>query len=217
MCGRFANTQNIESQAAHFDADPRGATWTPSANCAPNQQIPIVFQYKHNRFLRLAEWGFQASWAPGKTLINAQSESAAEKTTFKEAFRKRRCIVPANAFFEWKKIANGKQAMIFQCRNQPLFPMAGLWEQQQTEHGQIGRFTILTTAANQRLADIHKRMPVILQADEIQTWLSNDSSLDRLQDLCRSYSDDQTDIKEMDISINNVRNNNPDLLNDYLL
>ena len=217
MCGRFANTENIDVQAAQFDADPRDTHWTPSANCAPHQQLPIIFEYNEHRYLRLAEWGFQASWAPGKALINAQSETAAEKSSFKDAFRKRRCVIPANAFYEWKKVSSGKQPMVFQCRNQALFPMAGIWEQTQTDQGRIGRFTILTCSANQQLADIHARMPVILQADEINTWLSNNSSLDRIQDLCRSYNDNETDIREMDRSINNVRNNSPELLQDYLL
>ena len=217
MCGRFANTENIAVQAATFKADPRDTKWEPSANCAPHQQLPIVFEHSQQRFIRLATWGIQASWSPGKALINAQSETAHEKVTFKDAFQQRRCIIPANAFYEWQKHDSGKQAKIIQCENQHLFPMAGIWELQQDGEQRIGRFTILTTSANQRMQDIHARMPVILQTDALDTWLNPSSSLDSIRDLCRPYHAEHTHVQDMDNSINNIRNHDTSLVASYLL
>lgn len=217
MCGRFANTENIAVQAAQFDADPHDSQWQASANCAPHQQLPIVFEYQQQRYLRLAEWGFQTAWSKGKALINAQSETAHEKATFQDAFHKRRCIIPANAFYEWQKTDQGKQAKIIQCDDQKLFPMAGLWELQQAGEQRVGRFTILTTSANQRIQDIHARMPVILQPDELATWLNPHSHLDRIRDLCHAYNAEHTHVQNMDSSINNIRNHDIELVKPYLL
>ena len=125
MCGRFANNQKLDQQAARFDAAAPGDDWQPSANCAPSQLLPIILSHGNKTWLRLAEWGFQCSW--GKPLINTQSETAAEKNTFKESFANQRCIVPAAAFYEWQKIDGVKIPQIITCTDQNIFSIPGIW------------------------------------------------------------------------------------------
>jgi putative SOS response-associated peptidase YedK len=217
MCGRFANNKTIEQQSTHFKAEPRQAKWQRSANCAPGQQLPIVFQHKLQRFLRLAHWGFQPDWAKGKLIINAQSETAAEKSTFKQSYSQQRCLVPAVAFYEWQQHSDGKRPVIIQANDQHLFAMAGLWQLETTNENTVGRFTVLTTDACEAMQDIHKRMPVILRKENYRAWLNQETDINDVNSYCRPYASESLNIQTMDKCINSINNNDPTLLDPYLL
>lgn len=207
MCGRFANSQSIEEQAARFDTEPPAddVQWQHSPNCAPHQQLPIVLQHHDKRLLRLAEWGFTPDWDPQKSLINARSEEAAQKTSFKEAFAQRRCLVPAVCYYEWQKTADGKQPYVIRPRDQQHFGFAGLWQTIERDGRRHGQFTILTVAASPSIAAIHERMPVILAGGEEDQWLEEGLDSDAVQHICDSYPDDQLFTAEISSAINAPR------------
>jgi putative SOS response-associated peptidase YedK len=141
----------------------------------------------------MLKWGLVPSWAKdisiGAKLINARSETVTEKPSFREAFKQRRCIIPADGFYEWQRTEGRKQPFFFQMRDERPFGFAGLWERWQGATGQvIESCTILTTEANEVLRPVHDRMPVILHSDDYELWLDEDvRKREFLNDLLRPY------------------------------
>jgi len=179
MCGRYRLTAKERYLRDHFglDDDP---TWTPRWNIAPTQQAPIIRQdaKEPRRTFSLARWGLIPYWAKDRSIgakaINAMSESAAEKPTFREAMKQRRCLVPADAFYEWKKLGpKEKQPYSIGLRDDSTFAFAGLWERWRdpADKSVVETFTILTIQPNSLVADVYDRMPVILSADDYDLWL----------------------------------------------
>ena len=221
MCGRFANNQKIEQVAARFGtetpADDVQAQWKTSPNCGPMQALPIVLQYNDKRHVRLADWGFTPDWAKGKPIINAQSESAPRKATFREAFSSQRCIIPAIGYYEWLAEESGKQAYFIKPTDQSVFGFAGLWQTIRTESGaKRGQFVILTTAAADSIEHLHARMPVILSNVEEDLWLEETLGLADLEQMCVSYSSESLSFVTMDPAINSMRSQDWSLLADKL-
>jgi len=179
MCGRYRLTAKERYLRDHFglDDDP---TWTPRWNISPTQQAPIIRQHpkEARRTFSLARWGLIPYWAKdrsaGAKAINAMSESAAEKPTFREAMKQRRCLVPVDAFYEWKKFGpKDKQPYSIALQDESTFAFAGLWERWRdpADKSVVETFTILTTEPNSLVADVHNRMPVIISADDYDLWL----------------------------------------------
>ncbi|MEP0912187.1 SOS response-associated peptidase [Leptolyngbya sp. GB1-A1] len=187
MCGRYTLAQAADRLAEAFDLDD-----VPSMpfryNIAPTQAVPVVRAIGQAPQLDLLHWGLIPSWSKDPTigfrLINARAETLTEKPSFRAAFRRRRCLIPADGFYEWQQVERKKQPYYF-CRDghQP-FAFAGLWEHWESADGEIESCTIVTTEANHLLRSIHHRMPVILQPEDYEQWLDPQvQEGDRLQHL----------------------------------
>lgn len=177
MCGRFASTLPPEAIARIFGTrNPlpnTAATW----NLAPSQDAMVVRRHPDGeRHLDLLKWGLLPSWtkdpAKAQRPINARSETVAISGMFKGAFAARRCIVPATAFYEWRKTGHPKQPFAFARQDSQPIAFAGLWEGLRQPSGEITRtFAIITTAANEMMRPIHDRMPVVLEPADWPVWL----------------------------------------------
>ena len=146
-------------------------------------------------------------------MINARSETVAEKPAFRRAFASRRCVVPASAFFEWEATPEGKQPYAFAQAEGGLLALAGLWERWEKGPEPVETFTIITTAANELLGRIHDRMPVILDPDGVETWLDQETSAQELGGLLVPMADGLLDCHQVSRKVNSPKNNSPDLLN----
>ncbi len=181
MCGRYTLRTPLKDVLALFDLDAGPADTAPLRfNIAPTQQVPAVrLSADGQRELAWLRWGLVPSWADdptiGNQLINARSETVATKPAFREAFRKRRCLIPADGFFEWKKQGRAKQPFYIQLASQQPFAFAGLWEHWQRGELLIESCTILTTTANPLLKPLHERMPVMLEPRQFAAWLETPS------------------------------------------
>ncbi|MCA9285397.1 MAG: SOS response-associated peptidase [Phycisphaerales bacterium] len=184
MCGRYALSTPIDVVAAVLGADLDGASgaglFGPRYNIAPTQQAPVVRVVDGRRVLGLLHWGLVPSWAKdrsiGNRMINARSESVAEKPAFRAALRRRRCLVPADGFYEWQRLGEGtrapKQPWFIHAAGDGLLAMAGLWERWKEPGGEtLDSFTILTTEANALMRPLHDRMPVLLAPEAYERWL----------------------------------------------
>jgi putative SOS response-associated peptidase YedK len=171
MCGRFALYSSGDAIAQAFDLSTRPEL-QPRYNISPTQTVPII---KAGRELVLLRWGLIPPWSDGKVApINAQAETASVKPLFRSAFKKRRCLVPANGWYEWKKLsAKQKQPYYYGPRNGKPLAFAGLWESCDRAGGLLETFTILTTNANELAAEVHNRMPCILAPSDYDTWLDS--------------------------------------------
>jgi len=176
MCGRFVLVALADEIADMFNLHAVPDPFAQRFNVAPSQQIAVITNGKPGE-LAWHRWGLIPSWAKeakiGYRMINARSETAAEKPSFRAAFRSRRCLIPASGFFEWQRRGKQKRPIYISLRDRPLFAFAGLWEVWRKPDGEsVPGVTILTTVANSFMADIHLRMPVILQPEDHATWLS---------------------------------------------
>lgn len=199
MCGRFNLTANAEKIVDHFSLRklPRHEI---SYNIAPGQKILSVVKLADGDFKGVnLHWGLIPSWSKDKKiaskLINARAETISEKPSFRNAFKKRRCLIPATGFFEWQVQPEGKQPFHIHYPNNALFAFAGLWEHWDDKQETIYSCTIITTAANQLMQSIHARMPVIIGADRYDQWLQTDISAPELHDILNQdiYRDMQID------------------------
>jgi putative SOS response-associated peptidase YedK len=192
MCGRFAQRTDPKRLAKWFGVE-EVPELEPRYNIAPTQEITAVRETEDGREMVFYKWGLIPSWAKdtsmGARLINARSETVREKPAFRQSFKQRRCIIPADGFYEWQRTEGRKQPFFFQMRDESPFGFAGLWEQWKGEEGQvINSCTILTTAANEVLKPVHDRMPVILHPDDYSLWLDHDTrKLEMVEDLLRPY------------------------------
>jgi putative SOS response-associated peptidase YedK len=180
MCGRYSLNASADQLAEHFGASAP-AEWQPRLNAAPSQSLPVL---RAEGAFALMTWGYLPSWAKTR-LINARAETLSAKPTFRAAFQSRRCLVPADAFYEWQRLPNGKkQPLRFTLHNGALFAFGGLWLQ---EANAPPAFVIITTAANSLIAPIHERMALILPPEHYTAWLDAATPRAVLQDLLRAY------------------------------
>ena len=177
MCGRFRLGKGREALKKFFGAY-NDIEWEPRYNLAPTQDIVTVRQDRHEpkRVLSLMRWGLIPNWSNDASgaarMINARSESAAEQPAFRDALRSRRCLVPADGFYEWKKVGKTRQPYCFSLKDDGIFAFAGLWDRWKSPEGRvIETCSILTARANELVGDIHDRMPVILSPDTYDLWL----------------------------------------------
>ena len=200
MCGRYVLTTPGEVLAQIFETAPPPeetlAAIVPRYNIAPTQTVPIIRRSSTaaaTRELAMVQWGLVPHWAKdpgiGNSLINARSETAAEKPSFRDAMKRRRCLIPANAFYEWRKLGKGKQPFLIQLRGGSTFAFAGLWSQwKNPESGAtLETCAILTTTPNELTATVHDRMPVILPAASQGPWLDPAADTSTLTGLFLSY------------------------------
>lgn len=196
MCGRFSLGQSGRAIAEAFQL-PTEPAIAPRYNIAPTQPAPVILATSEERQFQLLYWGLIPSWAKdpkmGARMINARSETVSEKPSFRAAFKRRRCLVLADGFYEWQRSTTGKQPFYFLMESHQPFAFAGLWEHWQGADGsEITSCTILTTEANELMHSLHDRMPVILEPQEYDRWLDptfQDPVV--LQSLLRPYASDQ--------------------------
>lgn len=186
MCGRYTLTRQedlIEEMEAVLDPEvEKNQWWKPRFNVAPTQDAPVVTLRDGVRTIEMMRWGLVPFWAgkPGAKpplMINARIESVDTKAMFRDALERRRCLVPADGFFEWKKLGKQKQPMYIHPASHRFFAFAGLWARAKIEGGELHSFTIITGPPNELVAPIHDRMPVVLDRSVWSAWL--DPSLDR--------------------------------------
>jgi putative SOS response-associated peptidase YedK len=195
MCGRFTNSAKKEEIQNEFEVSISNKTLKPRYNIAPSQMIDVVLEEKENRILTQLKWGLVPSWAKdadiGNRMINARAETLAEKPSFRDAFQKRRCIIPVSGFYEWKKSTKGaKQPFYFYLNEKEVFGLAGLyenWLDKQTGE-LLETCTIITTEANEVLKPVHDRMPVILKSENYDLWLDEKvKEAEKLENLLSPY------------------------------
>jgi putative SOS response-associated peptidase YedK len=176
MCGRYLFTASREALAQWFRLDDLPMELPARYNVAPSQPVPVVRAKAEGRECVLLRWGLIPSWAKDAGFsahtINARAETLAEKPAYRNAFRRRRCLVPADGFYEWKKVGKEKQPHAIRPRDGNPFAFAGLWEHWQGPGGEVIESTaIVTTSANELLRPLHERMPVILPPEHYAMWL----------------------------------------------
>ena len=176
MCGRFSLTPKIEQVIEKLNII-NSIEFTPSYNIAPSQNIPVIRNIDNQMVISLMHWGLIPFWMKelpkSASLINARSETVTSKPSFRAAYKKRRCLIPADGFYEWQKLENGKQPYYIQLKNKEIFTFAGLWEQWQGNGQTLESCTIITTDANDDMKPIHHRMPVIIEQDRYQHWFES--------------------------------------------
>lgn len=171
MCGRYAINASGQQLADTFELTVPGEL-ERRYNVAPGQVVPVVREEEGARALAPLLWGFEGGSAPGRTIINARVETAGERPAFREALARRRCLVPATGFFEWRRQPSGRAPYYLQVIGAPIFAMAGLWSPVQGTNATVNQaFVVLTTEPNELVASIHDRMPVILPREAWATWL----------------------------------------------
>ena len=168
MCGRYSLTDFSEGFAERFKVSELPGSNQPRHNVPPTALMPVITRAGDGNRVELMRWGLIPPWSrEPKGFINARSETAAHKPSFRKAFRAQRCIVPASGFFEWKKTASGKLPYLLRVKGQDLFGMAGLYDTWTAPDGQpIKTYTILTCGPNALMAQIHDRMPCVLRPEE---------------------------------------------------
>ncbi len=178
VCGRYRLSRRKEILAEHFGADVSGLEWEPRYNIAPTQPVPVIRRSGSGLTWKAStvRWGLIPSWASdpavGARAINARSETAASKPSFREPLQNRRCLIPADGFYEWQRAEKMKQPFCFEVGDGALFAFAGLWDRWRSpDGGVLETCAILTTTANELLTGIHDRMPVIIEARHYDRWL----------------------------------------------
>src|ERR1700758_5057494 len=178
MCGRYRLSRRKQIIEEYFDASDWQDDWSPRFNIAPMQPVPVIRQHpkEPDRQISTMRWGLIPNWAKDASgaarTINARSETAATKPAFCDPLRYRRCLIPADAFYEWKRTATSKLPYCFEVNEGELFAFAGLWDGWKDASGNwIKTCSILTTTPNSVTSAIHDRMPVILHPDSYDLWL----------------------------------------------
>lgn len=176
MCGRYTMHHLPQQLAMRFGITEERATPTERYNIAPTQAVPVIIEGDGARFLDTMQWGLIPSWAKepgiGNKMINARAETLPEKPAFKAALSRRRCLIPADGFYEWKTEGGTRQPMHIRRKDGELFAFAGLWEEwKQADGTPLRTCTIITTSPNAVLQPIHDRMPAILLPEDEAKWL----------------------------------------------
>ena len=215
MCGRFFREDvswREYHDALNFINERQGELFAPAYNIAPSQSAPIIrLNDENEREVIRARWGLVPFFwkKPLKEMkfstFNARSETASSKASFRVPFKSRRCLVPISGYYEWKRIdKKTKIPHAIALRNRRWFCLAGLWDHADIDDEELLSFTILTTAANDTLADIHNRMPVILRPEDYETWLTG--GIEAIAALCTPFNPLDTHAWAVGSEIGNVRN-----------
>jgi len=219
MCGRFARASELEAVLRLLRFDTSELTELhPRYNVAPSQPVAAVRSQDGRRILVGLRWGLIPSWANdpaiGNRLINARSETVAEKPAFRSAFKSRRCLIPATAFYEWQATGSKhKQPFAISMKDGSLFAFAGLWEVwNKGDSEPIQTCTILTTEANAVVEPIHDRMPVIIAPQDFASWLDPQTPVAALHTLWQPYPAEAMQALPVGSYVSNPRNDGPQCL-----
>jgi putative SOS response-associated peptidase YedK len=219
MCGRYFLDSSIEALEVQFEAEFEPAARTllaPRYNIAPTSVVPVVAAAGGGRVIALHQWGLVPGWAKdpsmGARMANARAETAAAKPAFRNAFRRGRCIIPADGFYEWQARPDGpKQPYCFRAADGRCLGLAGLRERWEGPDGVLDTCTILTTAANELMAPIHDRMPVLLPPSAYAAWLDPAAAPARLQGLLVPCPASFLRVHPVHPRVGNAHNEGPDL------
>ncbi len=217
MCGRYTLIADIGDLAQRFEFDGADFRYDPGYNIAPTESV-LTVRNVEGREAALMRWGLVPFWSKdlkiGARMINARAETVAEKPAFRNALKKRRCLVLADGYYEWQKTPTGKRPFRIIMKSGKPFAMAGLWETWKDPQGNVvPSCTIITTAANDYLAPIHNRMPVILPQESEETWL--DLRLEESEDLAHILvpsPNEALDAYEVSTIVNSARNDGPEII-----
>lgn len=217
MCGRFSIDMSRKALEETFDASFEEDVDFTHFNIAPTATVPVILNEDRGIF-QLVKWGILPTWMEKQRkmtgLINVRSETVLEKPTWKKSFEERRCIIPATSFFEWEKAEGKKLPYLIKMKDGKPFCFAGVWAPGKDEKGNsVPTFAILTTEANGLLKKIHDRMPVILDEDDMETWLSYDANVDSLMKMMVPYDAKKMEMHRVSDKVNNPRNNKAEILN----
>ncbi len=217
MCGRFSFAPELKIVNEHYNITVNDGDINPNYNCTPGQLLPVISNNNPGTISKYF-WGLIPFWAKDKNIgykmINSRGETITEKMSFKNAFKKRRCLVPADAFYEWQKKSGSKEKIPYRVflPNQPVFSMAGIWEQWKNPEGEyIRSFSIVTTSPNELMAEIHNRMPVILTKESEKQWLESDDE-EGLLKLIKPYEANKMEAHRVSTLVNSPRNNSKEII-----
>jgi putative SOS response-associated peptidase YedK len=214
MCGRFAQTTPADELVRIFKL-VMGFDLSPRYNVAPTTEIVVIRGHADGRRAHRHRWGLVPPWADdlkiGARMINARSETVFDKASFKGPVRHQRCVIPASGFYEWVRTETGKDPVLIARRSGAPLPLAGIWTEWRAEDGAaIATASILTTQANVDLADVHHRMPVILDQGGLDLWLDPGcADRARLAPILRPAPAGDLTLRRVDRYVNNVRNEGP--------
>jgi len=217
MCGRYSLTSPPEVITARFNLQ-----WSQDIparyNIAPSQKIPAIRSTESGNELVFLKWGLIPSWNKdpnaGVKPINARAETLASNALFRNAYRRHHCLIPADAFYEWKAMGERKQPYCIRMADDTLFGIAGLWELWTSPTGEaIETCTLITTNANELMGELHSRMPVIIQPNDYSVWLN--SSNQKAQELLKPFPSDLMRYYPVSTRVNNVRNDDADCQKPY--
>jgi putative SOS response-associated peptidase YedK len=217
MCGRFFGFRNVEQLKTYFPIDRAECEVAANYNIAPSQQVLAIVHRNGQNILESLRWGLVPFWAKdvsiGNTLINARSETAAEKPSFREAFKKRRCLIPADGFYEWMRTKGRKQPVFITLPHKNPFAFAGLWEIWQDKANpseSYGSCTILTREASPSIRPVHNRMPLILSPDAYEVWLDPcNQDMSAVGQIIETKALTEVIYQPVSIRVNSVRHNDP--------
>ncbi|GDY13285.1 DUF159 family protein [Planctomycetota bacterium] len=177
MCGRFANSETIPVMRATFASEGNEVPWSPSWNITPTRQIPVLIQDQRSRRLGLMRWGWNPDALGGRLLVNCRGDEAHAKRMFQAPLENRRCLIPATAFYEWRPAAQAKAKptpFAFAPRAGGLFAIAGLWLPRIDADGtRSGAVILMTVPANDVVAPVHDRMPLVIGREQAAAWLTD--------------------------------------------
>lgn len=216
MCGRYSLSKSKSDLEERFQAEML-SDFKPRYNIAPTQLVPVITS-KSPKGFSFFYWGITPDFGKNKPvaqkLINAKAESVHEKASFKNSFKSRRCIIPADGFYEWKRL--GKKTKIphrFTLREDEPFAFAGIWDEYENVKGETEHtFLILTTSPNEVVSEVHDRMPVILDKPDEKKWLDNYASENDLLQILKPYDPDRMVGFTVSPLVNSVHNDSPALL-----
>ncbi len=214
MCGRYRLSRRKQLVEEYFDCASDEPDWAPRYNVAPTQPVPVIRQRPKEPILELSlmRWGLVPSWSKDSSgaarMINARSETAATKPAFRDALKSRRCLIPADGFYEWKRDGKNKQPYCFEVSEGELFAFAGLWDRWKNPSGEwVKTCSILTTTPNAVTAPVHDRMPVILGPDAYELWLdAGMTNVAAASDLLKPFDARQMRCYPVSTRINSVVN-----------
>ncbi len=218
MCGRFSLTKEEAEIEKRFNARFYSDDLVKRYNVAPSQ-LSLVITEQEPQSLQLFKWGLIPSWAKeksiGNRMINARSETVREKPSFRRLIKNKRCLVITDGFYEWKKNGSGTKTPFRICKeNEELFAFAGLWDEwTDKETGEIIKsFTIMTRAANDKVARVHDRMPVILDPEEEPSWLDQNTDESAIDKIINTEPEVSLKVYPISTLVNSPANDNPEIL-----
>jgi putative SOS response-associated peptidase YedK len=219
MCGRFVGCRQLDELKEFFPIDRANCDVTANFNVAPTQEILAIYNHEGENWLDKFHWGLVPFWAKdpsiGSRMINARAETVAEKPSFKNAFKKRRCLIIADGFYEWKGPKGRKQPMLITLPDKKPFAFAGLWETWRKNDPQTPyrSCTIITTEASPSIRDIHHRMPVILKPEVYRRWLDPENEdITDLKRIIKTESLSELISYPVSKQVNSTRNNDASII-----
>jgi putative SOS response-associated peptidase YedK len=219
MCGRYTLTADGGQLTEIFQVS-EAVELSPRYNIAPTQEVAVVgLNQEGGRTLGTMRWGLVPFWAKdpsiGNRMINARSETAAEKPAFRASFKKRRCLVAADGFYEWKRQKNAKQPFYIRLKDHQPFAIAGLWDRWKNKETEetLHSCTLLTVGPNALMEDIHNRMPVILHPEDYDRWLDPElNDREELEAMLRPFEAEAMEAYPVSTVVNNARNDRPECI-----